>query len=134
MALAIGKSNCGFIGYVIFLAFKTTIFYYEIPYISFYFYFFFHLELKRRLDDNDSPLCKRIRMAEDIFKSNNFPLTSHRNITLNWLCNLADNSTDDFSWIESIKKCFGTSFAYADLDNSLIENLIKVFILKFVLL
>lgn len=65
-------------------------------------------------------------MAEDIFKSNQFPLKSHRDIILNWFCGLDNNEVNDSCWIDSVKKCFESTFPYSSLDSSLIENLIEV--------
>ncbi|XP_068624303.1 uncharacterized protein tsr isoform X2 [Battus philenor] len=80
-------------------------------------------ELKRRLEDENTPLPKRLRLAKNVIHSTHFPAAPKERIVAEWLENITENNglsskdiRDVISWLQYAE----------DLTNDLKYRLIKV--------
>ncbi|XP_078047743.1 uncharacterized protein LOC144475582 [Augochlora pura] len=62
-------------------------------------------ELLKRLNSDDEPLAKRLKLAENVFCTVDIPIIRKEDLILQWLCKTS--STDENGWAY-IKNCLGT--------------------------
>jgi hypothetical protein len=66
-------------------------------------------ELLRRLDQEEEPLPKRLRLALAAFKSNDLPVQRKEEIILKWLCEYGERNRNSEDVWSVLKACFNSS-------------------------
>ncbi|XP_076636388.1 uncharacterized protein LOC143349203 [Colletes latitarsis] len=85
-------------------------------------------ELLKRLDSNEEPLAKRLKLAENVFCTAGIPIVRKEDLVLQWFCKSC--STDKNVWV-SLKSCLQTTHLDVKVDvkklliNVIIEKLQK---------
>ncbi|XP_043280172.1 uncharacterized protein [Venturia canescens] len=63
-------------------------------------------ELSRRLESNEEPLAKRLKLAENTFTSEDFPVTRKEDLVLRWLCEqIEKEGTNSAPILNTLTKC-----------------------------
>lgn len=84
-------------------------------------------ELLRRLDQEDEPLPKRLRLALAAFESNDLPIQRKEELILNWLCEYGEkNPNSEDVW--SVLKAFFNSSHMKKLSSANIRPPVKSFV------
>lgn len=84
------------------------------------------VELLRRLNSDEEPLPKRLKLAENAFCAIDIPIIHKEDLILQWLCNMCP--MDQEAW-DSLKNCLKTE--YLDIKSDVIKLLIKLFVETF---
>lgn len=66
-------------------------------------------ELLRRLDQEEEPLPKRLRLALAAFESNNLPVQRKEELILKWLCEYGERNQNSEDIWSVLKACFNSS-------------------------
>jgi hypothetical protein len=66
-------------------------------------------ELLRRLDQEEEPLPKRLRLALTAFESNDLPVQRKEELILNWLCEYGEKNRNSEDVWSVLKACFNSS-------------------------
>ncbi|XP_054006191.1 uncharacterized protein LOC128891051 [Hylaeus anthracinus] len=85
-------------------------------------------ELLKRLNLDEEPLHKRLKLAENAFHNIDIPIIRKEDLILGWLCNCKTHSTDQNVWL-SLKSCLKATHFDVKVDvkkfliNVLVEKL-----------
>jgi hypothetical protein len=66
-------------------------------------------ELLRRLDQEEEPLPKRLRLALAAFESNNLPVQRKEELILKWLCEYGERNQNSEDVWSVLKACFNSN-------------------------
>jgi hypothetical protein len=66
-------------------------------------------ELLRRLDQEEEPLPKRLRLALAAFESNNLPVQRKEELILKWVCEYGERNQNSEDVWSVLKACFDSS-------------------------
>jgi hypothetical protein len=66
-------------------------------------------ELLRRLDQEEEPLPKRLRLALAAFESNDLPIQQKEELILKWLCEYGEKNQNTEGIWSVLKACFNSS-------------------------
>lgn len=88
--------------------------------------YFYLIELLKRLNTNEEPLPKRLKLAENAFCAIDIPIIHKNDHILQWLCNI--HPMDQKIW-NSLKNCL--KIKYLNIKTNIIKMLIKIVIETF---
>jgi hypothetical protein len=86
-------------------------------------------ELLRRLDREEEPLPKRLRLALAAFESNDLPVQRKEELILNWLCEYGEKNRNSEDVWSVLKACFISSHM-KKLSSANIRPPVKSFVSK----
>jgi len=86
-------------------------------------------ELLKRLDREEEPLPKRLRLALAAFESNDLPVQRKEELILNWLCEYGEKNRNSEDVWSVLKACFNSNHM-KKLSSANIRPTFKSFVCK----